>query len=95
MDHALLDGIFRDRHRRAAALAPLPLWYRLSPATARRIMPPEDMPYRAYPIDATPLPYAASGTLWSIPFVVSKQVPDGEVWFTTDYEAWHKLEGLG
>lgn len=83
----LMDGIYRDRYRRAVELAPLPLWYRLSPATLREIAVEWRVP--AEHVLDRPGDY---GRIWGVPYIVSDAAPDGEVQFTTDYQEWWKLE---
>lgn len=92
MDHHILDTILKERMRLAMGLQALPLWYRLSPETVQRITPPPRHPLP----DEVPWPdLDANGRIWGIPYSVSEEVPDGEVWFTTDYKVWHKIVGVG
>lgn len=83
-------ALLKDRRQRQIDLRPLPLCYRLPPATHRSLLE-QVRPFGAMPVDAAPLPQDAHGRLWGIPFVVSDHVPEDCVMFTTDYETWQVL----
>lgn len=89
-DLRLVDAIYRDLYTRTVELVPLPLWYRLSPATLREIAAEWKMP--AEHILDRPGNY---GRIWGVPYIVSDAAPAGEVQFTTDYQTWQKLDLRG
>lgn len=82
----LLDEIVLQQRRLLLDLKPLPLHYRLSRAALDAVLPQ---------VAREGVALGGSGHLFGIPFSVSPEVPDGEVWFTTDFERWHKLVGVG